>query len=506
MPNIGILSNSSRGLAVLLSILVALTIVTLPYSLTSDSTRVKKSILPSAEAATSSCKCVVYRIDDIQDNWIDNPQMSVMDLYVSKNQHLSLGVIMHLIGADTTLINKMKQGAQNSLFALDVHGWDHVDYTTLTLQQQEDSLVLANNKMQSLFGSPSITFDMPYDTFNADTLSAMQAVKMKIISSRDYYDTYPFFNAGGSASYDGNALPIVHMPGTAMYADYNPSVKGGWLDEPSSKILSDIDASIAKYGYAVLVIHPQSFAQVSSAGDLTNVVNQTQIARMSDLMDAVSAKGIVSTTFESILNGNPTTIGTSLTINPIAAVQWGQNVSVTGKLSFTNGTGIAGATISFTGNAISVFPSVVTSSDGSFTAMGPSPSLIGSWTVQAHYAGDSTHPPANSNVLTYQTVAHTTALSLGLTPTSVSKNGVYSVSAVLKDATTNTFLGGKTITFVTKAPLKIASGTTDVNTGTLTEINLAAPNKSGSYDVVANFSGEPLYAASQSSKVILTVK
>src|SRR5690349_21242871 len=103
-----------------------------------------------------------------------------------------------------------------------------------------------------------------------------------------------------------------------MYADYDQSVKGGWLDEPSSKILSDIDASIAKYGYTVLVIHPQSFAQVSSTGDLTNVVNQTQIARMSDLMDAVSAKGIVSTTFESILKGNPTTIGTSLTINPIA--------------------------------------------------------------------------------------------------------------------------------------------------------------------------------------------
>jgi peptidoglycan/xylan/chitin deacetylase (PgdA/CDA1 family) len=254
-------------------------------------------------AALAPCNCIIYRLDDIQDYWIDLPQMAIMDTFTAKHQQLSLSVIVSSIGNDAPLVDKIRKGGQDGVFALDSqHGWEHVDYRTLSPEQQKDSLVLANNRMQLLFDKRPIAFVAPADAFDTNTLSAMESIGMKIISSYYNFDTYPFFNAGGSSKYDGNrALAVVHMPGTASYTYYDKGAPGGWVDQPIPKILGDIDTAIAKYGYAVMVLHPQSFAQMSANGTLLNLVNQTEIARLSGILDAVAAKGIRSTTFSSLL-------------------------------------------------------------------------------------------------------------------------------------------------------------------------------------------------------------
>ena len=89
----------------------------------------------------TQCKCVVFRLDDVQGDWIENAQLAPMNLFISKNQSLTLGLIMNPVGNDTKVINKIHEGQEKGLFELALHGWNHVNYTTLSAQEQKDTLL-----------------------------------------------------------------------------------------------------------------------------------------------------------------------------------------------------------------------------------------------------------------------------------------------------------------------------------------------------------------------------
>ena len=97
-----------------------------------------------------ACDCVIFRMDDVQDYWIEPAQIAPMNLFISKNQSLSLGLIMHTVGNDSKIINKVGEGYHKGLFELALHGWDHIDYSKLTEQEQQYSLQKANEKMKTL--------------------------------------------------------------------------------------------------------------------------------------------------------------------------------------------------------------------------------------------------------------------------------------------------------------------------------------------------------------------
>jgi peptidoglycan/xylan/chitin deacetylase (PgdA/CDA1 family) len=118
-------------------------------------------------------------MDDIQDDWLNSAQVAVMNLFVSKNQSLSLGSIMHIMGNDSKIVDKVKEGFHKGLFELDLHGRDHINYTKLNENQQRDSLSNADAKMERLFGAKSIVSIPPYDVFNNDTIKAMVNLESK---------------------------------------------------------------------------------------------------------------------------------------------------------------------------------------------------------------------------------------------------------------------------------------------------------------------------------------
>jgi hypothetical protein len=55
----------------------------------------------------SKCNCVVFRMDDIQDYWLNSVQSAVMDLFLSKGQNLSLGLITHAVGNDSKIVDNL---------------------------------------------------------------------------------------------------------------------------------------------------------------------------------------------------------------------------------------------------------------------------------------------------------------------------------------------------------------------------------------------------------------
>jgi hypothetical protein len=165
--------------------------------------------------------------------------------------------------------------------------------------------------MKHLFGSTSNIFIPPNDPFNNDTLKAMSRLGIQILSSVEYEDrnlnfSKNIFVANGNVtvhhiwSYNNiaNKSNIYHIPGTILFKDY---VRGVWVKTPINKILNAVSANIEKYGYAVVVIHPQDFVKVDEKGKFTNTIDESEFNDLLHLIDSVLSKNIHITSFSKLI-------------------------------------------------------------------------------------------------------------------------------------------------------------------------------------------------------------
>jgi peptidoglycan/xylan/chitin deacetylase (PgdA/CDA1 family) len=250
-----------------------------------------------AAYAASSCNCVVFRIDDIQDSWINNVQVAVMDKFISHNQKATLGEIMNYFGSDSLVVDKTKQGGNLGLFEYALHGWNHDDYTTLSLSQQQSDLQKANDKMQTIYGKKSNIFITPYNVFNSNTLTAMKNLNLKIISAdlfASYYDSHPSTPLVTSPDANG----IYHAPEITAFSEWTNDQN---VQKSASQILSDIDSSISSRGWVVVTVHPQDFSNYSSSGEALNSVNSNSISRIDTVLNGISSRGYSVKSFDELV-------------------------------------------------------------------------------------------------------------------------------------------------------------------------------------------------------------
>jgi 3D (Asp-Asp-Asp) domain-containing protein/peptidoglycan/xylan/chitin deacetylase (PgdA/CDA1 family) len=240
----------------------------------------------------SACRCVIFRMDDIQDFGFQAGQLAVMNMFLSKNLKLTTGIIMHDIGNDTKVMDKIKEGYQKGLFELALHGWKHVDYTKLSLADQTNSLIMANIKMYKIFGNTSDIFFPPYGPFNMDTIQAMHQLDLQIISSTlpDEYNFDHSFVTGGIARNDESNNTVYHMSAMTLFKSH-----------PIENILADVVQLIQKYGYAGIILHPQDFLKMGADTNFTNIVEENEIRDLSRLIDYITSQNIPIKSFHEVL-------------------------------------------------------------------------------------------------------------------------------------------------------------------------------------------------------------
>lgn len=257
----------------------------------------------------SQCKCVVFRIDDIQDYWLNSSQLAIMDLFISKNQSVSIGLILDDIGNDDQILYKIKEGLHKGIFELDIHGWHHVNYRNLTEEEQKKSLYIANEKIRTIFKIRSTTFIPPEGVFDNTTLNVMEELGIRILSSgwgmENYYEhNNIIFNANKIYENSSNGKPnqkIYHLPYTTSFTDYK---HGKWIKNPIKNIIENVTNNINKFGYAVVVVHPQDFVKIEN-GEFVNEIVYDEIKDLSKLIDLFISKEISITTFSKIIGINP---------------------------------------------------------------------------------------------------------------------------------------------------------------------------------------------------------
>ena len=201
-------------------------------------------------------------------------------------------------------------------------------------------------------------------------------------------------------------------------------------------------------------------------------------------------------TFISGINQQPgttTTLNTThLTLNPLtpSAVPWGSTLTLTGKLTDNNssGIGIGGKAIKFTGTGTTNFPNAVTNTDGTLMGKGSAARTVSArWTVQANFAGDSSYKSSYSNTQSYTTTPHSTTLQLNSIG-NVPWNKTVTVTGRLVDNNDSSGIEGGTITLTGTEAAKLTSVGTRSD-GTFTSTGPAPSSADTQVTIQAHFAG-----------------
>ena len=187
---------------------------------------------------------VVIRVDDVQDYAFKDAQLYLMKQSRQTSMPLSLAVIPTYFGEDHELVEAVKQTVLAGS-EVTAHGWQHENLSQYSLVEQETRLFEAKQFLEETLNSKVTVLVPPMFSYNSDTIAAMETAELTIVSGLTEYHTK------GWASQQVQSLPA-----TIELCDLSDNV---WTMKSKDAVLSELETSIADYGYAIIVTHPQEF-------------------------------------------------------------------------------------------------------------------------------------------------------------------------------------------------------------------------------------------------------
>jgi peptidoglycan/xylan/chitin deacetylase (PgdA/CDA1 family) len=186
---------------------------------------------------------LVIRIDDIQDFAFREAQLFLLNNSINNHVPLSLAIITGMFGGDSEIVQLVKL-AVNSGSEVAVHGWEHEDLAKLSFKEQLTLLFQAKNRIKETLDVNTRILVPPMFSFNEATLDAMHEEGYDIIStSKDLHE--PGLISGARS-----------LPATVELSDYS---NGLWMVKSYDSVKTEILMSVQRYGFAVIVTHPQEF-------------------------------------------------------------------------------------------------------------------------------------------------------------------------------------------------------------------------------------------------------
>ena len=229
-----------------------------------------------------SCACVAFRLDDIQDYFLNRVQVEVMEVFDRRNASLTVGIIGNYFGNDPLITGYVKSRMGDSSFEIANHGWNHENFSELDKNEQATLIQRTNKKIFDQTGIQPKVFIAPYNIINGDTFAAAQESGMRYISANVTYDPPP---------YDiGTNQSLYRLPETALMGDLN-SDDTAWLTFGSAKVIIEIERSIEQHGFAVVTMHPQDFA-VREMLNYRNLIDHDHTGELEMLLDLIGERGI----------------------------------------------------------------------------------------------------------------------------------------------------------------------------------------------------------------------
>ena len=244
----------------------------------------KEAVSKSGEPTEfQSCNCVAFRFVTLQDYWLDDVQIKVIDTFLQKDASVTTGIIGNLFGYDAKLVDAIKNSLEKNEKLIEIanNGWNYEDFSRLTVEEQSSLIKKSNDQITTVLGKAPTVFIPPLEKFNDDTISALNENNIKYISSSVKKDPPP---------YQLNDTDFYHFPGGPSVGKYNPII-GAIKGVNHEETLAEVQAYLDKYGFAVVTLQPQEFSVVEK-NVYTNQVNQQQIQELELLIDKIKAQGL----------------------------------------------------------------------------------------------------------------------------------------------------------------------------------------------------------------------
>jgi peptidoglycan/xylan/chitin deacetylase (PgdA/CDA1 family) len=232
---------------------------------------------------------IIFRMDDLQDYFAGKGSIAAMNIFMKRGLPLLLGTEPDATGKDLALVNKTKEGIKKGLFEIGLHGAK--DYGKMTLQKQTNNIKTGNDKLFKLFGVHPTIFIPPMAAFNNNTLKALQANKVPIMSSlifaEDEADTRDDIYNATSGCGDKQCTRPVHMSAVSSYT---------LISKTGTKVLNEtaVEKSVAdnikNYGYAILLFHNQDFMRHNAKGKVGTSSAPGQVVQFEKVLDNLTKK------------------------------------------------------------------------------------------------------------------------------------------------------------------------------------------------------------------------
>jgi peptidoglycan/xylan/chitin deacetylase (PgdA/CDA1 family) len=227
----------------------------------------------------SSCNCVIFRFDDVQGWWEHDVQNTVLATFIQMHTKVTPALVMNKYGDESSVVDIVKEGQKLGLFEVALHGWNHDDFAVKTIDEQKTDLAKANTKLEQINGVKSNIFVAPYDSVNNNTLLAMNYNGLQILSADAYRLPVVFPQID-------KATEIANVPYTVNFIDQNKPLQSN--GRTMEQIIKEINLSISKQGYAVVLAHPQDFALYNTIGNEPTILPQVNATQLNTLKAVIS--------------------------------------------------------------------------------------------------------------------------------------------------------------------------------------------------------------------------
>ncbi len=250
-------------------------------------TGVQEDVLPESEQTLTdipSCDCVAFRFDDVQDFWLNNVQIKILQTFEDQRIPLTVGVVTDAFGADTGLVSYINEVIINNpeIFEIANHGTGSQDFTLLTKEQQSELIGDANLKIFETLGVTPKVFIPPFNNFNDDTIAALLDNGMTHLSGSTLKGDLPPYPLENAAVY--------RFPEVATTGIFDGTLNR-FVGTQSDETFEMIQANIANYGFAVVAMHPQEFSTIEN-DTYANDVNNEQFLELEELLAKVQTSEI----------------------------------------------------------------------------------------------------------------------------------------------------------------------------------------------------------------------
>jgi peptidoglycan/xylan/chitin deacetylase (PgdA/CDA1 family) len=249
-------------------------------------------------SSNGTCLCIAFRLDDVQDYFLDNVQMEIVRTFQDSGTSITMGIIGHNFGNDTVLISFMNQtlhkATRNNLEIAN-HGWDHENFTEYSSDDQYQRMKKTNDKIDKLLSVNITGFLAPYNQIDYGTVLAAEKNQMNYISSDlTSYNTLTRETNVTNHLIRGVAL----LPETLSVGALNQT-ENNWELISNSEIINKIEYSLKTFGMAIITLHPMNYA-IKVGLDLENRINGSRINDLEVLLKDISKQGWKVGTMENM--------------------------------------------------------------------------------------------------------------------------------------------------------------------------------------------------------------